>query len=363
MKKKEFIQELKKHQKLSRGQKGILSLYNNILIRKTGEHSCELQSSDLSISMKTVCEYIEGITFFDSFDEAIVDPDVIIKFLSKNDCLFEIADDKIILNGSIKLNYIDSQMFPYLPDVSDIENIVQVELDVLKRLSNYCGNDFTNKMYSGINFQNEYDSDDVVVVTDSKIIAHNQYVNSHIQYDENGKAEYNFTIPSKVVKFLTQPDVLIKFNHKYSVIQDGNTELIVSNYEGKYPRYQVVYKKMHKNTYSMKLSDIEAFLSLVDNDCTILVFDFSRIDTVVLEYISKIDYSRITQEYPCQIAHNDLDRELVGKIGLNPKYLKKYIKASMSKTCENFVMRIGSATEPVHFSYDNVALMPLRLDY
>lgn len=362
MKKKEFIQELEKHQKLSKGQKGIVCLNNNILIRKTGEHSCELQSSDLSISMKTVCEYIEGITFFESFTEAIVDPDVIIKFLSKNDCLFEIADDKIILNGSIKLNYIDSQMFPYLPDVSGIENLVQVELEVLKRLSNYCGNDVTNQMYSGINFQNEYDGDDVVAVTDARIIAHNQYVNSHIQYDENRKAEYNFTIPNKVVKLLTQPDVVIKFNDRYSVIQDGNTELIVSNYQGTYPHYQVVYKKMHKNTYSMKLSDIEAFLGLVDNDCTILAIDFSRRDTVVLEYISEIDYSKITQEYPCQIFQNDPERDLIWKIGLNPKYLKKYIKASVPKTCENFVMRIGSAIEPVHFSYDNVVLMPLRLE-
>ena len=365
MKKKEFIQELKKHQKLSKGQKGIHALNNNIIIKAIDSESCELRSTDLNIMMTTTCKNIQEVIFMPTFSEVLINPDLLIKYLSKQGCCLKIEDNQVVLDNRIKLNYIDPNYFPIFPEFDGLGNHLQVDLDSMKRLVNYCGNDVTNPMYSGINFQNDEEENDIMATTDSKIIACLRDEISHClvsNIDDDNSPRYNFTISKNIVKYLDNKNVIIDFANKRVRIKDGNTEILANMYEGKYPVYKVVYKKMHKNTYSMKLSDIEAFLSLVDNDCTILVFDFSRIDTVVLEYISKIDYSRITQECPCQIAHNDLDRELVGKIGLNPKYLKKYIKASMSKTCENFVMKIGSATEPVHFSYDNVVLMPLRLE-
>jgi len=361
MKKKEFIKELKKHQKLSKGQKGILSLYGNVLLIRTGENSCELSSTDLSIMLKTVCNDIQGVIFDKYIDSVLFDPEIAIKMLSKDDIYFKVKDDKLYLNNRVELNYISKDIFPVFPEFNKTDNCVHVELSTLKRFANYVGNDCTNKMYSGFNFQYNKETENVVLaVTDAKLIIKDDNISSAIATYGEEEPNLNITIPHQIHKYLDEENVVIMHDEKRAYIQDGNTQLITNLYEGKYPVYQVVYKKMHKNTYSFYKHELSAFLELLHKDTEFILFDFSESGFCSLK-AQLPDYSYVNAKIQCHIEKNDYDVDIVDKIGLGKARLKKILKCSYSDEIK-VIMNIGGCCEPVHFNIDNIVIMPMRVE-
>jgi DNA polymerase III sliding clamp (beta) subunit (PCNA family) len=365
MKTREFIKELKKHQKMSKGQKSIVSLNNNILITRIGLQSCELRSTNLLTSLNTECNNIDRIFFEDSFDSVLINPDLLIKYLSsaKDDIWFSIENDKVVINDSVKMVYVEPNMYPDIVPFKNTEICVHVELSMLKRFVKYTGSDCINRMYSGFNFQYDKETGDAVLaVTDLKIIASYNNLDYHIEKDMNDEINFNATFDSNVIKFLDNENLVISFDKTFAYIEDGNTELITTLFEGKYPVYQVVYRKQHKNSYYINKDELSAFLSLVGKDETCIEMDFSEDGFVACKTISSDDFSTALQKIACKKVKNDEYVGLVQKIGLNPQYLKKIIKYSIPESWTVVEIRIGYCTEPVLFFHDNLVLMPMRVE-